>query len=284
MAWLLTRAFSASGLLFGLVPVRQVFKTDPWHVVKTGTTGGAGGGRLNARDVLLVVQIAVCAVLISASLVAVRGLARSLHSNFGFRPQNALLVSTDLTMAGYRGDRVAVELRRMLDAVAAIPGVASAGLVDILPLGLGWNDSAIFANGTADLRQSNAVAEAVTYSVSPDYFRATGTTLLAGRTVTWHDDKNAPGVAVVNREFARKVFGAVSQAVGGYFKTDAGKRVQVAGVVEDGKYRTLTEDPQPALFLPILQAPSSATWSSYDNDAPLGPVGLLGSGPACFGG
>jgi predicted permease len=250
----------ASGLLFGLVPVRQVFKADPWQVVKTGSTDGTGGGRLNARDVLLVVQIAVCAVLISASLVAVRGLARSLHSNFGFQPQNALLVSTDLTMAGYHGDRVAVEQRRMLDAVAAIPGVASAGVVDILPLGLGWNDSAIFANGTTDLRQSNEIAEAHTYSVSPEYFRATGTTLLAGRTVTWHDDKNAPRVAVVNREFARKVFGSVTQAVGGYFKTDAGKRVQVAGVVEDGKYKTLTEDPQPAMFLPILQAPSPATW------------------------
>jgi predicted permease len=250
----------ASGLLFGLVPVRQVFKADPWQVVKTGSTDGTGGGRLNARDVLLVVQIAVCAVLISASLAAVRGLARSLHSNFGFQPQNALLVSTDLTMGGYHGDRVAVEQRRLLDAVAAIPGVASAGVVDILPLGLGWNDSAIFANGTTDLRQSNEIAEAHTYSVSPEYFRATGTTLLAGRTVTWHDDKNAPGVAVVNREFARKVFGSISQAVGGYFKTDAGKRVQVAGVVEDGKYKTLTEDPQPAMFLPILQAPSPATW------------------------
>jgi predicted permease len=237
-----------------------VFKADPWHVVKTGSTDRAGGGRLSARDVLLVVQIALCAVLISASLVAVRGLARSLHSNFGFQPQNALLVSTDLTMGGYHGDRVAVEQRRMLDAVAAVPGVASAGLVDILPLGLGWNDSAIFANGTTDLRQSNEIAEAFSYSVSPEYFRATGTALLAGRTVTWHDDKNAPRIAVVNREFARKVFGSITSAMGGYYKMADGGRIQVVGIAEDGKYNSLTENPTPAMFLPILQSPSNSTW------------------------
>ena len=83
------------------------------------------------------VQIALCAVLVTSSLVAVRGLVRSLHSKFGFQPQNAFLVSTDLNMAGYHGDQVPVMQRRMLDAVANIPGVASAGLVDNLPLGLG---------------------------------------------------------------------------------------------------------------------------------------------------
>jgi ABC-type antimicrobial peptide transport system permease subunit len=129
-----------------------------------------------------------------------------------------------------------------------------------LPLGLGWNESAIFANETVDLRQSNSIGEAVGYNVSPGYFRAAETNLLAGRTLTWHDDKNAPKVAVVNREFAHKVFGSVAQAIGGYFKTDDGRRFQVAGVVEDGKYKTLTEDPRPAMFLSVLQSPSSATW------------------------
>ena len=57
------------------------------------------------RDLLLVVQIAICAVLVTSSMVAVRGLVRSLHSNFGFEPQNAMLVDTDLSMAGYSGDR-----------------------------------------------------------------------------------------------------------------------------------------------------------------------------------
>ena len=249
-----------SGLLFGLVPVRQILKADPWQVVKTGSTTGVGGRWFGTRDVLLVVQIALCAVLVTSSLVAVRGLVRSLRSDLGFQPQSALLVSTDLTMAGYHGDQVPVMQRRMLDAVASIPGVAFVGSVDNLPLGLGWSDSAIYASNTTDLRQSNSIGEAVTYDVSPSYFQAADTTLLAGRAFTWRDDKDAPKVAVVNREFARQVFGSVAQAVGSYFKIEAGHRIQVTGVVEDGKYKTLTEDPRPAFFLPVLQSPASATW------------------------
>jgi len=266
----------ASGLLFGLVPVRQVLRADPWQVVKTGSTTANSGRWFSTRDVLLVVQIALCAVLVTASLVAVRGLVRSLHSSLGFQPQNVLLVSTDLNMAGYHGDRVPVMQRRMLDAVANIPGDASVGFVDFIPLGLGWNESSIYANSTTDLRESNKAAEVVNYAVSPGYFDAAGTTLLAGRTINWRDDKNAPKVAVVNREFARKVFGSVAQAVGGHFKTSEGQRIEVAGVVEDGKYETLTEDPWPAVFLPMLQSPATAAWLVVKaNGAPQKLAGTL---------
>jgi hypothetical protein len=80
----------ASGFLFGAVPVRQILRTNPYEVVKAGSTGiiaGSAGRRITLRDLLLVVQIAICAVLVTSSLVAVRGLARSLHSNFGFEPE-----------------------------------------------------------------------------------------------------------------------------------------------------------------------------------------------------
>src|SRR5580704_2401047 len=73
----------ASGFLFGAVPVRQVLGTNPYEVVKLGRPGRMGR-RITAREVLLVVQIAICAVLVTSSMVAVRGLARSLHDNFGF--------------------------------------------------------------------------------------------------------------------------------------------------------------------------------------------------------
>jgi ABC-type antimicrobial peptide transport system permease subunit len=75
-----------------------------------------------------------------------------------------------------------------------------------------------------------------------------------------HDDDKAPVVAVVNREFARKVFGSVSKAVGGHFKFWGSKRAEVVGVVEDGKYQTLTEDQKPAMFFSFLQQQSSDTW------------------------
>jgi hypothetical protein len=67
-------------------------------------------------------------------------------------------------------------------------------------------------------------------------------------------------VAVVNREFARKVFGSAANAIGRWYKASNGARIQVVGMAEDGKYGTLTEDPQPAMFLPIAQSPSTETF------------------------
>ena len=90
-----------SGFLFGIVPVGQVFRANPWQVIRAGAGGAPGMKRFALRDILLVLQIAICAVLVTSSLVAVRGLMRSLQNNFGFSPQNAILVDTDLHMAGY---------------------------------------------------------------------------------------------------------------------------------------------------------------------------------------
>jgi predicted permease len=231
-------------------------------VVKGGSTGiiaGNTGRRITLRDILLVVQIAICAVLVTSSLVAVRGLARSLHSNFGFQPQNTMLVETSLSMGGYTGEAVPAMQKRMIEALKTIPGVKAVGTVDRLPLYYGANSTHIFTDQTADLRPANAAAEVMLYKISPEYFDAAGTTLLAGRALTWHDDKNAPSVAVVNREFATKIFGSAANAMGGYYKTKDGSRIQVVGIVEDGKYASLAEDPQPAMFLPVLQSPSSDT-------------------------
>jgi predicted permease len=250
----------ASGLLFGMVPVRQVLRADPWQIIRSAGSGASGLRRLTLRDLLLAVQVAICAVLVTSSLVAVRGLARSLHSNFGFNPQNVMLAGTDLHMAGYSDDQAPQMQKRMLEAVSGIPGVTAAAYTDRVQLNLGGGDSDVFKDSTTDYRPTNAVADAVNYDVSPGYFEAAGTTLLAGRAMTWHDDKNTPDVAVVNREFAREVFGSVDKAIGGHFKYSGAHRAEVVGVVEDGKYKTLTEDPMPAMFFPIQQQTSAFTW------------------------
>jgi len=130
----------ASGFLFGAVPVRQVLRTNPYEVIKLGSSARVGR-RITVRDLLLVVQIAICAVLVTSSMVAVRGLVRSLHSNFGFEPKNATLVETALNMAGYSGDSVPTMQKRMIDDLETIPGVKSVGLVDRLPLYYGANGS-----------------------------------------------------------------------------------------------------------------------------------------------
>src|SRR5581483_3283661 len=81
-----------SGVLFGAASVRHVLRADPYEILKRGPSG-TGERRMTIRDLLLVVQIAICALLVTASLVAVRGLMRSLHGNFGFDPQHAILRS-----------------------------------------------------------------------------------------------------------------------------------------------------------------------------------------------
>ncbi len=250
----------SSGLLFGIVPLRQVLKADPYQGIKAGTAGFAGTRRITLRDVLLALQIAVCAVLVTSSLVAVRGMVRSLHSNFGFVPDHAMQVNTDLEMGGYISDQIPAMQRRMLDAVAKIPGVTAAGYANRVPLNIGWSDDTVFTDSTTDYRPSNAAADAMRYGVSPGYFQAAQTTVLWGRTFTWNDGKDSPKVAVINHEFARVLFGSDEKALGGHFKNWGGTRIQVVGVVEDGKYMTLSEDPKPAMFLPILQSPSSDTW------------------------
>ncbi len=250
----------ASGLLFGLAPVRQVMRTDPWQVIRTGTNVAGGMRRFTLRDVLLVMQIAICAVLVTSSLVAVRGLARSLHSSYGFQPQGALTVNTDLNMAGYSDDASPPMQRRMIDAVAGIPGVTAVGFISQIPLDLGGGDSYVYTDRTTDFRPTNEAADAMNYNVSPGYLEAAGTRLIAGRDITFDDNDKAPTVALVNRRFAVKVFGSVRKAVGGHFKFWGGNRAEVVGVVEDGKYRTLTEDQQPAMFFSFLQHKGSGTW------------------------
>jgi predicted permease len=247
-----------SGLLFGAVPVRQVLLTNPYGIVKAGSSSRTGR-RVNLRDVLLVAQIAICAVLVTSSLVAVRGLIYSLHAKFGFDTEHTMLAETDLSMAGYNQDRAPAMQRQMMQSLESIPGVEAVGLADSAPFSMGADRVTVFADSTTDLRPGNASARPYTFSVAPGYFRAAGTALLTGRDFTWQDDKNAPRVAIVNAEFARKLAGSVNAAIGKFYKMKDGTRIQVVGVTEDGKYYNLTEDPEPAVFVPILQWPQIAT-------------------------
>jgi predicted permease len=133
-------------------------------------------------------------------------------------------------------------------------------LINRVPLNGGTFGAFVFRDETTDLRPSNAALNATRFNVSPEYFEAASTSLLAGRTFSWHDDKDSPRVAVVNRELARRLFGSNHEAVGARFKFRDGTRLEIVGVVEDGKYESLAEDPQPAVFVPIVQAPWSETW------------------------
>jgi predicted permease len=250
-----------SGFLFGAATIRPVLRVDPYEIVKSGSRS-TPERRVTIRELLLGVQIAICALLLTSSIVAVRGMVRSVDSHLGIDPRNAMLVRIDPTLAGYKGDQVPEMQQRMIDAVREIPGVTSVGLVgEYPPLHVGWNNTDVFTETTTDLRPANAAADAIVYEVSAGYLAAAGTTLLSGRPFTLHDDQHSPRVAIVNREFVRKVFGSPAGVIGRYFKMKDGARIQVVGIAEDGKYTAnLAEEPKAAMFLPILQSPSSDAW------------------------
>ncbi|HEY3841388.1 MAG TPA: ABC transporter permease, partial [Bryobacteraceae bacterium] len=219
----------ASGFLFGLAPIRQALGADLYGIVKSGTRS-TPERRVTVRDLLLGVQIAICAVLVTSSMVAIRGMLRSLDSHLGIDPRNAMLVRIDPTLAGYQGDGVPEMQQRMMDALKAIPGVTSVGLVgQYPPLHVGWDHAGVFTERTTDLRPANAASDAIIYGVSTGYFRAAGTTLLSGRAFTLHDDRNSPRVAIVNREFVHRLFGTATTPIGGYCKMKDGTRLQVVG-------------------------------------------------------
>jgi predicted permease len=245
------------GAFFGLVPATQVWRNDAYQAIKGGKSGVAGNRRWTLRDVLLMVQIVLCSVLVTSSLVAIRGLTRSFStSTYGFQPEHVTMATFDLKMAGYTDQQATQFQHRALDAAQQIPGVTAVGVTDSTPLGLSSSDSYVFHDGTTDFRPSKMAADANYFNVSPGYLGAAQTRLLSGRDFTWHDDANAPKVAIVNETFAKEVFGT-TQAVGRYFLKDS--RYEVIGVVEDGKYRKLTEDPTAAMFFPLAQNPTSDT-------------------------
>jgi predicted permease len=247
-----------SGLLFGIVPMRQVMRANPYGVVKGGWSPTARHG-LAIRDELLVMQIAVCAILLTASMVAVSGLLRSLRSQFGFDPRHTLVLGVDLSMGGYSGDNMLATQRRIITAMTEIPGVESAGLVNNYPplvYTAAFRVNAYKDDGR-ELQQSNVIATPYAYEVSPGYFEAAGTQLLAGRSFTWDDNRSAQRVAIANKEYAMKMFGSVEKALGSFYRDQHGDRIEVVGVAEDGKYLSLTESQQPAVFRPFLQSPAN---------------------------
>jgi predicted permease len=248
-----------AGVIFGLMPLRQIFKTDPNEAIKSGGSPSSPGRRWALRDVLLAAQIALCCVTVTAAFVSLRGLGKALTMDLGFNPQNAVRTSFDLGQAGYTGDAAADHFQRqLLERVSHLPGVEAAGYSNTTPLDFDASVVDVFSKQSADFRPSNKAFETYSYQVSPGYLTAAGTPLLAGRDVSFTDTPTTPAVAIVNQEFARRLF-HTEQAVGRYFKNRNGAAIQIVGIMADGKYFTLSEDPKAAAFFPISQKGDTRT-------------------------
>jgi len=120
------------------------------------------------------------------------------------------------------------------------------------------------------IRLSSSKFSANFYKVSPGYFRVARTRLVAGRAFTDSANAETPRVAIVNLTFAMRLFGTTN-VVGQHLPWPGGQQ-EIVGVVEDGKYGTLTEDPTPAIFWPILQNPESDTVLLIRSDRPASEI------------
>jgi predicted permease len=235
-----------TGLLFGLAPALQSARASLAGAIKNDAPSEKLR-RLNLRDILVTAQVALSVVLLIGSILVVRSLQHALSLNLGFQPQHAAVLSYDFAAQGYDEERGRQFQRLLLAKVRSLPGIQAAGAIDGLPLTLSISNSDVFLEGKPEPR-AGEVPLANMYLVTPGYLQAMRTRLVAGRDLDQRDTNDAPLVALVNEAFVRQLLPG-EDAVGKRFRHgDAGKWIQIAGVVEDGKYRSLGETPSPTIF------------------------------------
>jgi predicted permease len=259
-----------AGALVGCAPAWRASKTDANAVLK-GSAAVTGRRRMAFRDVLVPVQVALCFVLVAACLISLRGLQQALKMPLGFEPEGVSVVGFDLGLAGYTEGKGRAFQQRVLEAVKQLPGVRSAAYSNSVPLNIDQSTTTVYPANKPAIRPTDGIA-ANYYQVSPGYFETMGTRLLAGRDFTWHDDATSPKVAVVNLAFAKRVFHTQNPIGLRFYNGFTGSLVQVVGLVEDGKYESLTDALQPAVFWPILQNYNSTTTLEVKSSLPAAQI------------
>jgi predicted permease len=235
-------------VLFGIAPALQTIRVDLVPALKNERSIERLR-RWHIRDIVVTLQIAVSFVLLICSVLVVRSLQHAVDLNLGFQPDHAVSVSFDLGLQGYTEARGRAFQEAVLRKAAALPGVQAAGTASNLPLRLGTNEASVSAAGKPIPAKSRLSVSSI-YDISPGYLSAAGTRLLGGRDIDWRDRAGAPLVALVNRTFARTLFPG-ENVIGKRFRFGNDPKAdtfEIVGVVEDGKYQSLGEDPSLAVF------------------------------------
>ena len=254
--WGFTAAVAlTSVVLFGLLPAWRTTRLDLAGAIKAGARGTTGSSATRPARLLVVIQVALSLVLVMGTGLLVRSFQNLLNIELGFERDRVLSVSLDPRLAGIRPDQLAPLQHRVLDAVAAVPGVTA---VSLAMCGLQSNcrarEDGIEIDGYVP-RQNEQVVFLVN-SISPNYFATVGTRLIAGRPFTDRDAAQAPKVAIVNRTLAVKYF-ENGQAIGRRFG-DTTKDVEIVGIVDDARVISVRDAAVPAAYFPIAQRPVAA--------------------------
>ncbi|HSB09708.1 MAG TPA: ABC transporter permease [Blastocatellia bacterium] len=245
-----------TGVLFGLLPAWQATKTDLVPALKDEVSFG-GYRRSWLKNSLIVLQVGLSLVLLIGGGLMLRALNQAQTIKLGFNPERAVEVSFDLRLQGYDEARGRELQRRLLGRVQALPGVQFAGLADMAPVDLHFSRNSVFTEGQSPQRVAPTT---MSNRATPGYFQAMDTRLTRGRDFTEQDDDKASPVVIINETFARR-FWPDEDPIGKRVSLggpESPKR-QVVGVVEDGKYAGLNEDPRPLVSRPLWQSYSGST-------------------------
>jgi predicted permease len=254
LKWMLGVAL-LTGFVFGLAPALWAARPDLVAVIKGATAAQAPGRRRwNVRGALVVAQVAISIIVLICAGLFLRSLGQARHIDPGFRTENLVTLMLDPGLLAYdtaAGQRFYTELQRR---VAAQPGVRAASLATYLPLGDSGNARGpIVKEGEPD-PPPNQGRDTSCLFIAPKYFETVQTPLVLGRDFTERDTTGAPNVIIVNQEFARQFFGGEQKALGQRFRFWQGTPLmEIIGIAQDGKYRTLYEDRMPFMFLPHAQ-------------------------------
>lgn len=238
-------------LLFGLAPAIQSVRVDLVPALKNHLSERFR--RVQARDILVAAQVTLSVILLVGTVLVIRSLQRAVTIDVGLNPNHAALVQFDVGLTGYSVDRGRALERRLMDQLAATSGLESFALASSFPLSVGQSSTNVYAEGKPAPKAADAPG-AYYYSVTPGYFRTVQTRLIAGRDFDQHDIAGATRVAIVNEAFARRLFPG-ENAVGKRFRQGfvGAPWIQIVGIVQDGKYQSMNDENELALFWPRAQ-------------------------------
>ena len=242
----------------GLAPAWLLSRSDLRDALVSSGRGSAGGGvQSRLRTLLVAGQIALALVLLANAVLLFRSFARLSSEQPGFNSSNVLTVRLSLPQITYT-DRAAIVqfYEKLQQRLAALPGIQNAGLVSILPLAPKSVSYVPFIRPDRPPAKPGDRPNTNYRMVTPDYFRAMGIPLLAGRYFTEDDNGDRQPVVIISSVLAKNHFPDRSP-IGQRLMiddTDAGPRsVEIVGVVGPVKQANLETLARPDAYLPLRQ-------------------------------
>jgi putative ABC transport system permease protein len=242
-----------TGLLFGFLPALRFSRTDLNVSLKEGGRGGGIHGR-GLRSALMVSEVALAIVLLVGAGLLIRSFAKLLDVDPGYRAENLLTARIALPPRYSDNSQRAQFYERILQRIAALPGVTAVGATSHLPL-TSYNMGAQLRVEGRQPREGENPPSAPVARVNPDYFRTMGISLRAGRLINDSDTQDAPGVALLSETLARRLFPDEDPL--GKRLSVAGLGATIIGVVSDIRYTGLDGEIEQAVYLSYRQLPRS---------------------------